>query len=500
VSKGAAELYMYDSLRSPTHKAAQGNPPEQERIEDSDEAHDALEDAIEEIGAAISPQLRSSMIQPLEEDASTPKSGSKMSQATHQTKASTTASTNVTDIAKTPSAGRIQRGPQTNALAAKGAGHAQPKACATPTRNAAGRRSMSGSQATARPGSLRKAPFVPMRSSKPTTTSTFTLPGEVVAAKLKAQREEREQRRKSGVAAATVRGTSFAGPNNRARPGALDSAKSKSTASKRAPTLAKTSVQARNMLAAAKPRTAHNTISSQRRSIRTSSADTTSTQINGSTRANIKAPIARPPITLTEIFNPPGPEAQAGEARTSMSLSKPPIFKTPSQRSTVGRNTTGRIVSTKPSSLRIQRPSASAAKHSAAPPHQQMQPQAKAATLGAASGARARMLVREQAAAERKAREEAARRARIEAAEKGRLASREWAARQRTKKAAAEAKLKVVDEGVDDGKSMAKAMVVDNEKKDAGAIAVVEDVEMDVGVVVEMDVEVEIGPEKLVVV
>lgn len=101
------------------------------------------------------------------------------------------------------------------------------------------------------------------------------------------------------------------------------------------------------------------------------------------------------------------------------------------------------------------------------------------------------MLVREQAAQERRAREEvgkeAARRARIEAAEKGRLASREWAERQRQRTKAAKAKPMVVDDG------KPKDTIVNEGKKDGGAVAVVEEVEMD------MDVEVEIGAEKVVV-
>jgi hypothetical protein len=42
-----------------------------------------------------------------------------------------------------------------------------------------------------RVSSITKAPFVPQRSTKPPTRSTFTLPGESISQKLKAQREER---------------------------------------------------------------------------------------------------------------------------------------------------------------------------------------------------------------------------------------------------------------------------------------------------------------------
>jgi hypothetical protein len=45
-----------------------------------------------------------------------------------------------------------------------------------------------------RVSSITKAPFVPTKSTKPPTTSTFTLPGAAISAKLKAQREERQKR------------------------------------------------------------------------------------------------------------------------------------------------------------------------------------------------------------------------------------------------------------------------------------------------------------------
>ena len=51
------------------------------------------------------------------------------------------------------------------------------------------------------PGSMlstTKAPFVPKPSSKPPTTSTFALPGDAVAARLKAEREERQKRMEAG--------------------------------------------------------------------------------------------------------------------------------------------------------------------------------------------------------------------------------------------------------------------------------------------------------------
>jgi hypothetical protein len=50
------------------------------------------------------------------------------------------------------------------------------------------------SLSTSKPG------FVPVKSTKPTTTSSFTLPGEAIAARLKAQREERQKREQEAAA------------------------------------------------------------------------------------------------------------------------------------------------------------------------------------------------------------------------------------------------------------------------------------------------------------
>lgn len=47
-----------------------------------------------------------------------------------------------------------------------------------------------GVLSTSKPG------FIPTKSSKPTTTSTFSLPGEAIAEKLKAKKEAREEQKK----------------------------------------------------------------------------------------------------------------------------------------------------------------------------------------------------------------------------------------------------------------------------------------------------------------
>jgi hypothetical protein len=62
------------------------------------------------------------------------------------------------------------------------------------------------------PGSIlpsTKVPFVPKPSSKPPTTSTFTLPGDAIAAKLKTEREERQKRMDAGEIIKPARSTNI---------------------------------------------------------------------------------------------------------------------------------------------------------------------------------------------------------------------------------------------------------------------------------------------------
>ena len=172
------------------------------RIEDSVEALDALEDAIEKIGEALptpTNDISSSaavkatakiVVNPEKTESTTSqrpgKGASNNCEATSVSTRNKSSSTPRSTAIKSPTAhptrnttsvpceSRTSAPKGTQALA-----ETQIKAKAQPSK---------------RVSSIHKAPFVPTKSTKPLTTSTFELPGEAVARKLKEQREERQKR------------------------------------------------------------------------------------------------------------------------------------------------------------------------------------------------------------------------------------------------------------------------------------------------------------------
>ncbi|KAI9664810.1 MAG: hypothetical protein M1821_006258 [Bathelium mastoideum] len=255
----------------------------------------------------------------------------------------------------------------------------------------------SGNQANSskrRPVSLSfPTPPPPPKSRKPPTKPTFQLPGEAIAAKLKAQREERLKReqedeqkkrefkarpiRKSVVPAISVKDTAA----SRARKSLLHP-------------------QAENPTNNEDKRTS---LAPRPRSARKSSSDTKSNS-----------------TTTSTIQKPPQPSAPTSKPRLSTTdphrPRNPPSSRTTSTSSTTTTTTTA---TTHP------RPSFTKPAITPSDLHQQRR-------RARASFARDRQADDAREAARRE-QENAARRARAEAAERGRAASREWAGRQREK-------------------------------------------------------------------
>ena len=145
------------------------------RIEDSVEAIDALEDAIEKVGEAL-PNIRDGPESPIKDPRSNKTPGKKsMAKAKPTPKVAPSMTTRSASNARSSAA---KMSPSKRA--ARGI---RP----VPTSNV---------KTTAKPrvSSITKPPFIPIKSSKPPTRSTFTLPGDAIAQKLKAQREERSKR------------------------------------------------------------------------------------------------------------------------------------------------------------------------------------------------------------------------------------------------------------------------------------------------------------------
>ena len=237
--------------------------------------------------------------------------------------------------------------------------------------------------------STSKPAFVPAKSAKPATTSTFKLPGEEIAAKLKAQREERQKREEEAAA--------------------KDASKKNPKPAARLSTLAAPKVQPRE------------TKTSQARQSLMLGKDTKqSSTENKENQAPVKAATVRmraAPSATKELAvrkRASLPTVTAANANSAKPRTRP---------STLAPAAAHRKVSTT-------RPSDSdAAKRVISKPD------------GKEVFSRG-MRERQDLDKARKEKEDAAKKARAEAAERGRVASREWAEKQR-KKALADAKAKV---------------------------------------------------------
>ena len=171
------------------------------RIEDSVEAIDALEDAIEKVGESIphledppespikAPRGRKAPIKPAA-------SGLKQAEKGVSTRATKVTRTNRAGTSQNRTPGRPLPGKQTLAAPATSRKSSQPRIAEIRTASNGSNTSSKAppTNRKLRVASITKAPFVPAKSAKPPTRSTFSLPGEAISHKLKQQREERLKR------------------------------------------------------------------------------------------------------------------------------------------------------------------------------------------------------------------------------------------------------------------------------------------------------------------
>lgn len=174
------------------------------RIEDSVEALDALEDEIEKVGEAIPATADRSASH--QNTKSTPKSAAALGKSSPLRSKKSTTATSKPASARTASVKSNVRtagpAPRSSFAASRQSivrsTRSKPGATATSPRASvpAASKTFSGLSATAsrRVSSVQKAPFQPAKSTKPTTTASFQLPGEAVARKLREKREERQKK------------------------------------------------------------------------------------------------------------------------------------------------------------------------------------------------------------------------------------------------------------------------------------------------------------------
>lgn len=177
------------------------------RIEDSVEAIDALEDALEEIAKELPDITEGGLESPVKTKHIAPskvhaKDSLKQSPKVQKNLNSATLDTRKKAVPRKPA--MHHQKPQ-NPKVLKGtykktcAGHPtmlQSEPSSNPSVNAKPRTT---AKLAVKPSSISKPAFAPSRSTKPPTKATFTLPGEAVAARLKAQKEERLKREEEAV-------------------------------------------------------------------------------------------------------------------------------------------------------------------------------------------------------------------------------------------------------------------------------------------------------------
>ena len=359
------------------------------RIEDSVEALDALEDEIEKIGEAI-PASSSELSSPNEARKSvksgTPLKKRKDTASTPVPKTSKVLNTKapVGASANAPTSKPLTQpkvtGVKANTLRASIASKKPP----VTTRRIPDSSPKSQLASSKRVSSIHKVPFQPVKSSKPTTKSSFELPGEAVARRLKEQREERQKREEQA-------------PTKTVQP---------------------------------KPRTLQKGQAPEVKMTATARARLSLAQ-NGATAA-------RKPSIAPAGTPKPGPQATKRQISSKVAITAASAPTKP--RVPVSANTSVKRGSPMRSSIVSRQLSTSSQSRAATEGdlvNQKMR--------GREVFARPQQMLKAKED-EKKAKEEAAKKARIEAAERGRLASREWAEKQKARKLAAQS-AKVVVEG-----------------------------------------------------
>lgn len=390
------------------------SPGKQSRIEDTVDQLDALEDALEEFGQDLSQIAENNGLTSPTLAISKLKIGDM----------SYTKATLKPAVATPPAAAAAgQKTPARNVAAPRtttkpGVSHTKPlvkpratsaSATSRPAKPAVEKNSSSKTpskvaapvapKAKTRPiSALVKTPFVPARSAKPTTTASFELPGEAIARKLKAQREERKAREEE---------------------------------------------RAKN--AASNPRPVAKPTTSQQGTARS----TFRSSVYGSNSSSTTAPkpIAPPPSTLKPQVPRQRPvSVMAMPTNSEFSTARPALKRQASTSTFSSARTTSFSNSIKSmssasrtSSMTSTAPSITITNVSKAPCVTAAGPRHLSAQDRFASKQRGKQIFqkdkdeKEDREREKKEKEEAARKAREEAAERGRQASREWAERQRRK-------------------------------------------------------------------
>ena len=317
--------------------------------------------------------------------------------------------------------------------------------------------------------STSRAPFVPSKSTKPPTKSTFQLPGDIISAKMKAQREERLKQQETEAEAARKRTGFKARPvpqavtSGRGGPGSSMTPRENAASRARMSLVAARKDNDGDGGVPVRKHTRHTSLNPGRASIAGSRQSVLpSSRATSGLSVQKKRTSAPPSTTLAG----PASVAKAGARQPSVLANK----QEPSSAATANTSAIRSQVKTQPSQTaknrgssgvsQLRNPSAGQPMTKAAVPRSSSISTssqsrkttvtagpttttktattntavggAEVTTKGKAAFDRPR-LASEELARQKREKEEAARRARAEAAERGRLASREWAEKQAAK-------------------------------------------------------------------
>jgi len=250
-------------------------------------------------------------------------------------------------------------------------------------------------------------PPPPPKSRKAPTTSSFQLPGEAVAAKLKAAREERSK--KEAAVAHKDEGEKKPAFKARPVPASLKAAP---------PTVRQTSTSR-----------ARESLMGGTKAPAPAEAGATKHKATPPTSMSTTASRPRPSVTRASLTasKRPAPPTAPTPARSQLTVAKRASIKP-----TTAASTTGATQPTKPRSSLL---TATAPPSSTGAPPQRIPSKSTAGTAKGREVFNRAALAKATAEKERKEKEEAARKARAAAAERSRVASREWAEQRKKGKA-----------------------------------------------------------------
>ena len=288
------------------------------------------------------------------------------------------------------------------------------------------------STATKRVSSIHKAPFQPSKSTKPPTVSNFELPGDAVARKLK---EQREARLGNGVERETKQ--------SEIKPQKVEVNAPKSAKPKKPPTrasfilpgeaVAQKLKEKREERVKQQEAAAASKMESKARPVRLSQAATVKPTATSKARISLaqSEAIGNPNSKPTPDIRPGSRATGFGSAAPSDAHKRLSHLSVPKRTPTAAKDSSARpsLAGTTTTTSRM----------SAATPLRRITSNGKAAhqTMRGKEVFERNKSAKDALDKSRKEKEEAAKRARAEAAERGRIASRQWAEKQKIRKASA---------------------------------------------------------------